>query len=194
MATLGAFPPNAENAALFINIRGFRQTAAPVIAVEGPEGHLGPESAGAVLFLHMTMVDDERAQQFYRQVAVTFEAASQAPGFIRLMAFFDGFTNNVLAFWRTLEDAQSFAKTRSHLEAVQDMYAKNFEYTHFAGLFEAVGSPARFHYCDVCGREHKAPVDRCAACGNELINTFEHGALSEMDARPKAADQTAPAP
>jgi hypothetical protein len=68
--------------------------------------------------------------------------------------------------------AQDFAKTGSHPEALQDMYAKNFKYTHFAGLFQTVAPRSRSQYGDLCGREHTAPVDRCAACGNTLIDVF----------------------
>jgi hypothetical protein len=97
------------------------------------------------------MVDEERTQAFWRQVALTCKAASESPGFIRMIAFFDGFTNNALGFWRTVEEAQAFARGRPHLDAIQNMHAKNFEYTHFAGLFQPMQQRAREMYCDACG-------------------------------------------
>ena len=172
MATLQVFGPNAEAEALFGEIAGLRQTAIPVVGFDGPEGHLGPESAGAVLFLQMTMVDEERTQAFWRQVALTCKAASESPGFIRMVAFFDGFTNNALGFWRSVEEAQAFARSRPHLDAIQDMHARNFEYSHFAGLFQPVQQRSREMYCDVCGHENLAPAYRCAACGNEFVDVF----------------------
>jgi hypothetical protein len=176
MPTLQVFPPNAENEALFGEIPGLRQTPIPVIGFDGPNGDLGPEAAGAVLFLHMTMVDEERTQAFWRQVALTCKAASEWPGFIRMIAFFDGAANNAIGFWRTLKDAQAFARSRVHVDAIQDMYAKSFEYTHFAGLFQAVRARPREMYCDRCGQENYAPADRCAACGNDLVDVFREQA------------------
>lgn len=172
MPTLQVFPPDAENEALFAEISGLRQTPIPVVGFDGPDGHLGPEAAGAVLFLHMTMVDEGRTQRFWRQVALTCKAASESPGCIRMIAFFDGAANNAIAFWRTLEDAQAFAKSRTHLEAIQDMHAHNFEYTHFAGLFTPVRERTRELYCDRCGHENLAPAERCEECGNELVDVF----------------------
>jgi hypothetical protein len=46
-----------------------------------------------VLVLHMTMVDEQRTQRFWRQVALTCKGASDGPGFIRMIAFFDGCAN-----------------------------------------------------------------------------------------------------
>lgn len=176
MPTLQVFPPNAENEALFAEIPGLRQTPIPVIGFDGPDGDLGPEAAGAVLFLHMTMVDEERTQAFWRQVALTCKAASEWPGFIRMIAFFDGAANNAVGFWRTLEDAQAFARSRAHVDAIHDMYAQTFEYTHFAGLFQAVRTRPREMYCDRCGQENHAPAERCTACGHELTDVFRQQA------------------
>lgn len=166
------FPPNAANQKLFGEIRGFRQTAIPVVAFDGPEGNLGPEGAGAVLVLHMTMVDEERTQRFWHQVARTSKAASESPGFIRMIACFDGAANWALGFWRTVEDAQTFAKRRSHLDAVKDMHEAGFEYTHFAGIFQPVEARPRHAYCDACGAEPALPAEQCAECGRGLADVF----------------------
>lgn len=174
MATLQVFPPSAENEALFAEIPGFRQTPIPVVAFDGPEpdGSLGPEAAGAVLVLHMTMIDEERTQAFWRQVALTCKAASQTKGFIRMMAFFDGMANWALGFWRTVEDAQAFARSSAHTAAIAEMHEKNFEYMHFAGLYCPVEQRVRHAYCERCATEVVMPQDACPSCGNKLADVF----------------------
>ena len=170
--TLQVFPPNAENEELFGAIPGFRQTPLPVVAFDGPDGDAGPEGAGAVLVLHMTMIDEERTQRFWRQVALTSKAASESPGFIRMIAFFDGAANWALGFWRTVDDAQAFAKSRPHVDAIKDMHQHAFEYTHFAGLFSPVEQRPRHAYCDGCGAEITMPAETCVACGRGLADVF----------------------
>jgi heme-degrading monooxygenase HmoA len=172
MAILQVFPPNADNETLLGEIPGLRQTPIPAIGFDGPEGHLGPEATGAFLVLHMTMVEEERTQLFWRQVALTCKAASESPGFIRMIACFDGCASWAFGFWRTLEDAQAFARSRPHLEAVEDMRRHRFEYTHYAGLWQPATVRPREVYCDRCGRESHMPIDRCPGCGNELLDVF----------------------
>lgn len=174
MATLHVFPPSIDNQALFAEIPGFRETPIPVVAFDGPDpdGSLGPEAAGAVLVLHMTMIDDERAQAFWRQVALTCRAASQTSGFIRMIAFFDGMANWALGFWRTVEDAQAFAKSDAHTQAITEMHEKNFEYMHFAGLYRPVEQRVRHAYCERCDAEIVMPQDACPSCGNALTDVF----------------------
>jgi heme-degrading monooxygenase HmoA len=174
MATLQVFPPSAENEALFAEIPGFRQTPIPVVAFDGPapDGSLGPEAAGAVLVLHMTMIDEERTQAFWRQVALTCKAASQTKGFMRMIAFFDGMANWALGFWRTVEDAQAFARSSAHAAAMAKMHEKNFEYMHFASLYRPVEQRVRHAYCERCAAEVVMPQDACPSCGNELADVF----------------------
>jgi heme-degrading monooxygenase HmoA len=176
--TLQVFPPNAANEKLLGEIPGFRQTPIPVVAFDGPDGNLGPEGAGAVMVLHMTMIDEERTQRFWHQVALTSKAASESPGFIRMIAFFDGAANWALGFWRTVEDAQAFAKSRSHLDAIKDMHESKFEYTHFAGIFQPVEQRPRHAYCDACGAETVMPAEQCSECGRGLADVFRLQNLS----------------
>lgn len=170
--TLQVFPPSTDNERLFGEIAGLRQTPIPVVAFDGPDGHRGPEGAGAILVLHMTMVDEERTQRFWRQVALTCKAASETPGFIRLMSFFDGAANWAIALWRRVEDAQAFAKNRVHLDAIGEMRATHFEYTHFAGIFQPVEPRPRHAYCDACGAETVMPAEACSACGRAIADVF----------------------
>lgn len=170
--TLQVFPPDADNEALFSGIAGLRQTPIPVIAFDGPDGDRGPEGAGALLVLHMTMVDAEKTQRFWRQVALTCKAASESLGFIRLVAFFDGAANWALGFWRRVEDAQAFARAQPHREAIKEMHETGFEYTHFAGLFQPVEARPRHAYCDACGAEAVMPADSCPRCGRGIADVF----------------------
>jgi len=169
---LQVFPPDADNEKLLGAIPGIRQTPIPVIGFDGPDGHVGPEGAGAVLVLHMTMVDEELTQRFWRQVAFTCQAASASPGFIRMVAFFDGAANWALGFWRRVEDAQAFAKSRTHLDAVKEMHEVGFEYTHYAGIWQPVEPRSRQAYCDACGEETLMPAEHCSRCGRELADVF----------------------
>lgn len=182
MAELQIFPPSPDNEALLAQIAGIRQTPIPVAGFDGPDGHLGPEAAGAVLILHMTMVDPERTQAFWRQVALTCKAASETNGFIRMIAFFDGAANWALAFWRTVAAAQAFARSRVHLDAIADMHAQSFEYTHFAGLFAPVEARTRQAYCDSCGAEAFMPAEVCPSCGNGLADVFRIQAAARHQA------------
>lgn len=170
---LQVFPPDSDNERLFAEIPGLRQTPIPVVAFDGPDGALGPEAAGAVLVLHMTMVDEERTQRFWRQVALTSKAASDSPGFIRMIAFFDGAANWALGLWRRVEDAQTFARSQPHLDAIKDMHAHAFEYTHFAGLFAPVEARPRHAYCDSCGAETVMPATTCCQCGRDSSDVFQ---------------------
>jgi len=82
MPTLQYFPPTEEAGAIVGQIPGVRFTEVPVLAVDGPDGALGPEAAGAVMHLHMTMIDEDKTRAFWMQVALTLREAAQAPGLI----------------------------------------------------------------------------------------------------------------
>jgi len=173
MAMLTVIPPNAENEALMTRLPGFRQTPIPVIAFDGPERHLGPEQTGALLLLHMTMTDDEaKAQAFWQQVALTCQAAAQSPGFIRMLAFFDGQANWALGFWRSVEEAQAYRNHPVHQQAMAEMFASQFEYMHYAGIWQPTHTRTREAYCERCGAQTLMPAERCTGCGNPLADVF----------------------
>ena len=153
-------------------LTGARFTPGMVFSVE--KEPVGPEAAGAVLVLQGTLADAEKAQQFWSRVASTVEAALEAPGFIRLIGFGDGPDSYALAFWRRLEDAQAYAKGVAHRAAVKELYATGNQYSQFAGLFAASAPGKRHIFCDQCGVQNDVR-DRCAQCGNPLVDSFRRG-------------------
>ena len=169
MAVLGQYHPEGEAAAHMGALKGTRFTPGMVFSVE--REHVGPEAAGAVLVLQGTLADAAKAQQFWSRVATTLESAIETPGFIRLIGFGDGPESYALAFWRTLADAEAFAKTLPHRDAVKELYATGNQYSHFAGLFAASPPRKRHIFCDQCGVQNDVR-ERCAQCGNELVDSF----------------------
>lgn len=173
MAVLGQYHPEGEVAARLGALKGVRFTPGMVFSVQ--KEAVGPEAAGAVLLLQNTLADPDKAQQFWSRAATTMEAALDAPGFIRLIGFGDGPENYALAFWRTVEDAERYAKGLVHREAVKELYATGNQYSHFAGLFAAPRERKRHIFCERCGVQNDLR-DRCAQCGNPLVDSFGHAA------------------
>jgi len=169
MAVLGQYHPEGEVAARMGALEGVRFTPGMVFSIQRESA--GPEAAGAVLILQNTLVDPDKAQQFWSRAATTMEAALHAPGFIRLIGFGDGPENYALAFWRTLEDAQAYAKGMTHREAVKELHATGSQYSHFAGLFAVTQPRTRHIFCEQCGVQNDVR-ERCAQCGNALVDSF----------------------
>ena len=76
-------PPPAEAIAKIISIEGVRIAPAVLTTQQGPDRHLGPEGAGAVLIIQGTFVDQQRAAGFWLRAGDLFERLAVAPGFIR---------------------------------------------------------------------------------------------------------------
>jgi len=169
MAVLGQYHPEGDTAARMGALEGVRFTPGMVFSVERESA--GPEAAGAVLVLQGTLADPDKAQQFWSRAATTIEAALQAPGFIRFIGFGDGPHNYAVAFWRTIEDAERYAKGMEHRDAVKELRATGNQYSHFAGLFAASRPHARHIFCDQCGIQNDVR-ERCAQCGNALVDSF----------------------
>ena len=169
MAELGQYQPDGEVAARMGALPGVRFTPGMVFSAQ--KEPVGPEAAGAVLILQNTLVDPDKAQQFWSRAATTIEAALQAPGFIRLIGFGDGPEGYALAFWRTPADAEAFTKGMVHRDAVKELYATGNQYSHFAGLFSAPQPRTRHIFCDQCGVQNDVR-ERCAQCGNALVDSF----------------------
>ena len=172
MPTLQYYPPTEEAGAIVSQIPGVRFTEVPVLAVDGPDGALGPEAAGAILHLHMTMVDEEKTRAFWKQVALTLQAAASAPGLIRFVAIADGLSQDAVGWWRSVADAKAFARSAAHRTAMEEMDRDRFEYTHFAGLWELVEQRERHSVCDACGASTTMPATACVSCGTEIADVF----------------------
>ncbi len=172
MAKLGQFHPDPEGEAArrLGGIPGVRFTPGMVFSIEREP--VGPEAAGAVLVLQNTLDTNPKAQQFWDRAALTLEAARQAPGFIRFIGFSDGLENYALGFWRSVDEAQAYAKGLPHRTAVKELHATGNQYSHFAGLFRAEAPRQRHIFCDQCGVQNDAAARTCAQCGNELVDSF----------------------
>src|SRR5579875_274311 len=64
------------------------------------------------------------------------------------------------------------ARSRVHRDAIAEMYRQDFEYTHYAALWQPVAIRPRHAFCDNCGAENVMPAEYCAKCGNELVDVF----------------------
>jgi hypothetical protein len=181
MAELRVIPPSDEIKATVGAIPGVRFTPGVVVGQAGPEAQLGPESAGAILVLHTSAVDDAAAELFWRATTSVKQQLPDAPGFIRLCSFFDGLSGYLVAFWRTVEDAQRFAGNPQHREAMAGLRRERFEYSHFVGLWEARSVHARHIYCEECGHATPAPSDTCAGCGNTIHDVFMQEATARHE-------------
>ena len=83
MTQLLALPPTPEAIAAMAALPGSQ--IAPIVlgTLWGPEGHLGPEAAGAILMLQATFTDPEGAAAFWKALVPLLELLESAPGFIR---------------------------------------------------------------------------------------------------------------
>ena len=73
MVELLTQPPPMEAIARMTAIEGVRVAPTVLATQQGPDGHLGPEAAGAVLILQATFVDEERAAEFWLTAAGLME-------------------------------------------------------------------------------------------------------------------------
>jgi heme-degrading monooxygenase HmoA len=139
---------------------------------EGPDRHLGPEAAGAVLILQATFVDEERAAQFWQAAAGLMELLATAPGFIRRFNFTDGPHYTLFALWRTVADAHAFFHRDEHQAAMQELFRQRWQYSHFAGLWQTTTPRQRVIFCQQCDGVTPAAQGACAGCGTELLDSF----------------------
>jgi heme-degrading monooxygenase HmoA len=166
-------PPPPEAVAAMAAIP--RSQIAPIVlgTQQGPDGHLGPEKAGAILMLQATFTDPEGSAAFWTALVPLFELLESAPGFIRRYGFADGPHNTLIAFWRTAQDAKAFAARPEHRAAVRDLYKQRWQYSHFAAIWEMTTNHDRVIFCPGC--QGVTPVaDRlCSGCGTELLDAYQ---------------------
>jgi hypothetical protein len=172
MATVRAYPPPERVIARLAALPGARLTPGAVFAIDGPAPS-GPEQANAVLVLQATMVDFEAAARFWAANETVLSAAIESPGFVRFIGLSDGLCTYAIVFWRSAEEAKTFADGHVHRAAVADLYRRPSQYTHFARLFAAAGRGVRHFFCEKCGRVAAAPASNCAGCGTLLTDVFD---------------------
>src|SRR5580700_2014723 len=85
-----SFPPPAEAVVAMAAMPGVKIAPTILATQQGPEGHLGPEAAGAILMLQATFADGEGAARFWEAAVPLMELLETAPGFIRRYSFPDG--------------------------------------------------------------------------------------------------------
>lgn len=173
-----AAPPEAARSELAA-IPRIRFTAGSVTGQSGHDAHLGPEAAGAILVLHATFEATEPMEPFWEANLPVLRRLADAPGFIRRMSVVDGNSVYLIAFWRSVEDAQLFAKLPEHRAAVRALSGR-IEYTHFVGLWAAQSLHERRFYCR-CGAVTAAPSTACRGCGEPLTDVFITDARSRPD-------------
>ena len=170
MTELLTVPPPAEAITAMLQVP--RTQIAPTILAtqQGPDGHLGPEAAGAILMLQATFADPEGAQKFWAAAVPLMDLLATAPGFIRRFSFPDGPRITLIALWRTAEAAKAFAMSEPHAAAVRDLYRDRWQYSHFSALWEMTSNHGRMIFCDQCDGITEAAAGVCSGCGTDLRN------------------------
>jgi heme-degrading monooxygenase HmoA len=165
-------PPPSDAIARMTAIEGVRVVPTMLATQQGPDRHLGPEAAGAVLILQATFVDEEHAAEFWATAAGLMERLAGAPGFIRRFNFTDGPHYTLIALWRTVADAHTFFSSDEHQAAMSELFRRRWQYTHFAGLWEMTAPRQRVIFCQRCDGVTPACDRVCAGCGTELFDPF----------------------
>ncbi|MDO8364071.1 MAG: hypothetical protein Q7V88_14330 [Actinomycetota bacterium] len=165
MNELFVAPPPAQAIAAMVAIPGVRIEPTILATQRGPDGHLGPEAAEAVLMLQATFADAEGASGFWSAAVPLMAMLETAPGFIHRYSFPDGPRITLIALWRTADDARRFAATPEHRAAVRDLYGRRWQYSHFSAIWELTSNHGRVVFCPDCSAVTPAAEQRCATCG-----------------------------
>lgn len=165
-------PPPLEAVAAMTAIDGLRIVPATLNVQSGPERHLGPESAGAILMLQGTYADEERFADFWGQAVDMMRLLADAPGFIRRYNFVDGPHYTLIALWRSVEDAHAFFGRPEHQESMRLMFERRWNYTHFAGLWQVAEPRRRLFFCQACDGVMPSTESSCTGCGTALVDPF----------------------
>jgi hypothetical protein len=97
---------------------------------------------------------------------------ASAPGFIRRYSFAAHMSANLIALWRTIEDARRFAASPAHREASRALFAERWQHSHFSALWEMRTNQGRLFFCDACDAVTPAPATACQACGTEIVDVY----------------------
>lgn len=172
MIELLSTPPPSEAIARMTAVEGVRMIPTMLATQEGPDRHLGPEAAGAILILQATFVEERRAVEFWREAAKLIEKLATTPGFIRRVNFIDGPHYTLIALWRTASDAHAFFSSEEHQAAMTELFRNRWQYSHFAGLWEMSTPRQRVIFCQQCDGVTPASDGHCVGCGVELQDPF----------------------
>jgi heme-degrading monooxygenase HmoA len=172
MSDVQLFPPHAEALTAMAGIPGIEIAPTIFVRQPGPEGHRGPEAAGAVLMLQATFTNPEGARSFWDAAVELMALLEHAPGFIRRYSFPDGPSMTLIALWRTLEDAKAYAATPAHRAAVRELYRHRWQNSHYSALFALQSSHGRVIFCDTCDGVTPAEERVCNNCGAALNDIF----------------------
>lgn len=172
MVELLTQPPPMDVIARMVAIEGVHVTPTIVASQEGPDRHLGPEAAGAILILQATFADEGRAAAFWHTAAGLMEKLATAPGFIRRYNFTDGPHYTLFAFWRTPAAAHEFFASDEHQTAMRELFEHRWQYSHFAGLWECATPRQRVIFCQECEGVTPATAGVCSGCGGELFDPY----------------------
>jgi heme-degrading monooxygenase HmoA len=165
-------PPPAAAIQKMAAVEGVRVVPTMLGVQQGPDRHLGPEAAGAVLILQATFVDKERADAFWLTAAGLTERLAVAPGFIRRFTFADGPHFTLIALWHTPADAEAFFSSDEHQAAMRELFAHRWQYSHFAALWEMRTPRQRVIFCQQCDGVTPATDRLCVGCGTEVFDPF----------------------
>jgi heme-degrading monooxygenase HmoA len=166
-------PPTPEAISAMVAIPKMQITPTILATQRGPDGMLGPESAGAILVLQATFADEGGAGRFWAAAVPLMELLASAPGFIRRYSFPDGPVITLIALWRTPADAKSFADSPQHRAAVRDLYRQRWQYSHFSAVWEMASNHGRVIFCTQCDGITAASEPVCSGCGVALVDVYQ---------------------
>jgi heme-degrading monooxygenase HmoA len=165
-------PPPADVLPTILAIPGVAVQPTVLASQQGPDGHLGPEAAGAILMLQATFNDADKAHDFWVVAVRIMALLAESPGFIRRYNFADDVHMTLIAFWRTIDDAKAFAARPEHRAAMRELFRNRWQYSHFAALWEMHSNHGRFIFCDVCVGVTAAAEGACSKCGTALLDPY----------------------
>jgi heme-degrading monooxygenase HmoA len=165
-------PPPDEAIAAMKAIDGVRIVPTMLNTQSGPERHLGPESAGAILILQGTFAEEAAFREFWTQVVELMALLANATGFIRRYSFADGPHYTLMAWWRSIEDARAFFARPEHQAAMRKTFERRLNYTHFAGLWQMANPRQRLFFCQTCDGVIPSTESGCTGCGSPLHDPY----------------------
>ena len=173
MTELLTLPPPPEALAAMAAVP--RSQIVPIVlgTQQGPDGHLGPEKAGAILMLQATFTDPEGSAAFWKALVPLFELLESAPGFIRRYGFADGPHNTLIAFWRTAAGRQGLRRpARAPRRRARPLPAALAVQPLRGDLGDDLQSRPGDLLSPTARPSRPAAARRCSGCGAELLDAY----------------------